>query len=202
MPARGTLWGQGLAQGYVEQNNLNLGKLSTRGIDVSVNYNQNLSQYGGLGLSFLGSYVDELITEPIPGFGEYDCAGFHGTTCGTPVPKWRHKARAVWTTPWLFDLAFTWRHLNEVKIDAASNDPLLAGTVLPVTATMAARDYFDISGSVNITKQITLRAGVNNIFDKDPPIGVTGAPFGNGNTYPQVYDSLGRKIFASVTVAF
>ena len=199
---RGTLWGQGLAQGYVEQNNLNLGKLSTRGIDVSVNYNYNLSQYGGLGLSFLGSYVDELITEPIPGLGQYDCAGFHGTTCGTPVPKWRHKARAVWTTPWLFDLAFTWRHLNEVKIDTSSNDELLAGAFAPILAKMDARDYFDISGSVNITKQITLRAGVNNIFDKDPPIGVTGAPFGNGNTYPQVYDSLGRKIFASITVAF
>jgi hypothetical protein len=29
-----------------------------------------------------------------------------------------------------------------------------------------------------------------------------GAPFGNGNMYPQVYDALGRKIFASITVQF
>ena len=199
---RGTLWGQGLAQGYVEQTNQNLGSLSTSGLDVSVNYNQNLNRFGGLGLSFLGSYVKELITEPVPGLGEYNCAGFHGTTCGTPVPKWRHKLRAVWTTPWIFDLAFTWRHIDKVKIDAASTDALLAGAVQPVTAEMGKRDYFDISGSVNLTKKITLRAGINNIFDKDPPIGVTGAPFGNGNTYPQVYDSLGRKIFASITVGF
>jgi outer membrane receptor protein involved in Fe transport len=57
-----------------------------------------------------------------------------------------------------------------------------------------------------VTKQVTLRAGVNNLFDKDPPIsdstGVVGPPFGNGNTYPQVYDALGRKFFASVTVQF
>ena len=47
---------------------------------------------------------------------------------------------------------------------------------------------------------------MNNLFDKDPPIGnfsgVIGPPFGNGNTYPQVYDSLGRKFFASMTVQF
>jgi outer membrane receptor protein involved in Fe transport len=199
---RGTLWGQGLAQGYVEQTNQNLGSLSTTGVDVSLNYNHNLASYGGLGLSFLGSWVKELITEPVPGAGEYDCAGYHGTTCGTPVPKWRHKLRAVWTTPWIFDLALTWRHLNKVKIDSSSSNELLAASFQPVVAEMGARDYFDISGSVSLTKKITLRAGVNNIFDKDPPIGVTGAPFGNGNTYPQVYDALGRKLFASVTVQF
>jgi outer membrane receptor protein involved in Fe transport len=127
-------------------------------------------------------------------------------TCGTPIPKWRHKLRAVWTTPWLFDIAATWRHLDSVKIDSSSGNPLLAGAFAPITAELAKRDYFDISGSWNLTKKITLRAGVNNVFDKDPPIsdstGVVGAPFGNGNTYPQVYDALGRKIFASMTVQF
>ena len=203
---RGTLWGQGLAQGFVEQTNLNLGSLSTRGADVSLNYNHNLAAYGGLGLAFLGTYVRNLKTEPIPGLGEYDCAGYYGVTCGTPIPKWRHKFRATWSTPWIFDLALTWRHLDKVKIDASSSDPLLNGAFAPITAELGKRDYFDISGSLNLTKKITLRAGVNNVFDKDPPIsdstGVVGAPFGNGNTYPQVYDALGRKIFASITVQF
>jgi outer membrane receptor protein involved in Fe transport len=203
---RGTLWGQGLAQGFVDATNQNLGKLSTKGLDFTVNYNYNLAQYGGLGLSFLGTYVDEFKTEPVPGLGEYDCAGYYGVTCGTPIPKWRHKLRAVWTTPWLFDIAATWRHLDSVKIDSSSGNPLLAGAFAPITAELAKRDYFDISGSWNLTKKITLRAGVNNVFDKDPPIsdstGVVGAPFGNGNTYPQVYDALGRKIFASMTVQF
>jgi iron complex outermembrane receptor protein len=203
---RGTLWGQGLAQGYVEATNQNLGSLSTRGLDVSLNYNQNLAAYGGLGLSFLGTYVKELKTEPIPGLGDYNCAGYYGVTCGTPIPKWRHKLRATWTTPWIFDLALTWRHMDAVKIDASSSDALLTGAFAPITAQLGRRDYFDISGSLNLTKKVTLRAGVNNVFDKDPPIGdstgVVGAPYGNGNTYPQVYDALGRKVFASITVQF
>jgi outer membrane receptor protein involved in Fe transport len=46
----------------------------------------------------------------------------------------------------------------------------------------------------------TIRLGVNNVFDKEPPLSTsTGAVFGNGNTYPQVYDALGRFIFARVT---
>jgi outer membrane receptor protein involved in Fe transport len=46
---------------------------------------------------------------------------------------------------------------------------------------------------------------VNNIFDKDPPLAsslIAGPPFGNGNTYPQIYDTLGRGIFMNVTAKF
>jgi outer membrane receptor protein involved in Fe transport len=51
----------------------------------------------------------------------------------------------------------------------------------------------------------TLRMGVNNLFDKDPPIVLAGhGPSGqlNGNTFPQVYDALGRYLFLNVTQSF
>jgi outer membrane receptor protein involved in Fe transport len=49
---------------------------------------------------------------------------------------------------------------------------------------------------------ITFRAGVNNVFDKDPPlvstlIAGTGLP----NSYP-IYDLLGRKMFVALTANF
>jgi outer membrane receptor protein involved in Fe transport len=46
---------------------------------------------------------------------------------------------------------------------------------------------------------------VNNILDKDPPlVGGQACPAGicNGNAYTQVYDALGRYIFAGVTLDF
>jgi len=67
------------------------------------------------------------------------------------------------------------------------------------------RDYIDLAASWAITKNFTLWAGVNNVFDKDPPItdsSIAGPAAGNGNTYPQVYDALGRRIFISVTAKF
>ena len=51
-----------------------------------------------------------------------------------------------------------------------------------------------MSAWYDVTKSLTLRAGINNLFDKDPPLANIGAPCGNGNTYPLVYDALGRKI--------
>jgi outer membrane receptor protein involved in Fe transport len=51
-----------------------------------------------------------------------------------------------------------------------------------------------------MAQKLNLRLGVNNIFDKDPPL--NGASLGNGNTHPQVYDALGRYMFAGFTVDF
>ena len=50
---------------------------------------------------------------------------------------------------------------------------------------------------------MSLRLGVNNVLDEDPPLSsVVGTAPGNGNTYPQVYDALGRYIFMGATFDF
>ena len=46
---------------------------------------------------------------------------------------------------------------------------------------------------------------MNNVFDKDPPLVGQGncvATVCNGNTFPQVYDALGRYIFVGVSADF
>ena len=53
-----------------------------------------------------------------------------------------------------------------------------------------------------------LNFGCNNVLDKDPPIVDSGsfvgagAAAGNGNTYPGVYDVLGRSLFVQLTADF
>ena len=49
------------------------------------------------------------------------------------------------------------------------------------------------------------RLGANNLLDKEPPlVGSPACPAGscNGNTFAQVYDALGRYIYAGVTLDF
>ena len=199
--ALGTLWL--LPQAFIEGTNQNLSKLKTSGVDVNINYNHAIGRWGGLGINFIGTYLQELKTEPIPGLGEYDCVGLYGTACGTPNPEWRHKLRVTWGTPWNLDVAVTWRHFGEVLFSRTSSNPLLAGAVNPADREFGARDYLDLAASWAFSKHITIRGGVNNVFDRDPPISAqVGAGAGNGNTFPQVYDALGRRIFASVTVKF
>jgi outer membrane receptor protein involved in Fe transport len=42
------------------------------------------------------------------------------------------------------------------------------------------------------------------VFDRDPPLTSQSGPsiFGNGNTFPQVYDALGRRVFVGLTAKF
>ena len=92
---------------------------------------------------------------------------------------------------------------DSVDYSGSSSNPVLTGGFNPPDKTLGRRDYIDLAASWAFSKQITVRAGVNNLFDKDPPISsLVGAGFGNGNTFPQVYDALGRKIFAGVVVKF
>jgi outer membrane receptor protein involved in Fe transport len=199
----GTLWV--LNNGRIEATNENLGGYHTSGIDLALNYTRRMGDLGGLGLQFLGVYVSKWKFEPIKGAGSFDCVGLYGSQCQTPNPKWRYKARASWNTPWNLDLALTWRHIDKVLLEGTSSNPLLNDPDVAATdRTLGARDYFDFAGSWSINKTFTLRAGINNIFDKDPPIvsSVIADPiyFGNGNTFPQIYDTLGRMIFLNLAI--
>jgi iron complex outermembrane recepter protein len=158
----------------------------------------------------IATHTDEFITEPLPGAPTYDCAGFFGTVCGVPIPDWRHKLRANWISPWGFDLAVTWRFIDEVALDASSDDPDLAGAVSYTDRVMGSRSYIDLSSSytfseVGMFSSLTGRLGINNITDKDPPlVGQSNCPsvLCNGNTFPQVYDTLGRFVFLGLTADF
>ena len=65
-----------------------------------------------------------------------------------------------------------------------------------------AEHYFDLFGSWNVTEMANVRLGINNVLDDDPSLTTSVGTTGNGNTYPQVYDALGRYIFGGVTVKF
>jgi iron complex outermembrane receptor protein len=53
---------------------------------------------------------------------------------------------------------------------------------------------------------VDFHAGVNNVFDKNPPqvfSAIAGpSQLGNGNTFPGTYDALGRSIFVGVTIKY
>ena len=206
-PTTGALWLPGSSVTATLQN---LVQYNTNGIDVSVGYTGRMGTMGGFGILFNGSYLAKSETEPFPGLGKYDCAGYYGgTACQNPNPKWRHKMRGTWATPWNLDLALTWRHIDSVDYIGTNPSPLLnlgPGGTPATDATMAARDYFDLAGAWQINKTFSLRGGINNVFDQDPPIvgNVATGPgsTGNGNTFPQTYDALGRLIFLNLTMKF
>jgi iron complex outermembrane receptor protein len=187
-PTNGSLWIGPNA--YVQLFNLNTAGVGerTRGVDVNGTYSHRLGGLGTLNLALTGTYLKNLQFQD-----GFECAGMFAGTCGIPNPKWRHVARATLTMPNGMGASIRWRYFSPV-------DAVLAAG--PAESRFGAQSYFDLTFTARLQQRLNLRLGVNNIFDRDPPLGGGNIPagFGNGNTFPQVYDAMGRYMFAGFTV--
>jgi outer membrane receptor protein involved in Fe transport len=202
------------SKGNVDAALVNAGALQTEGIDTEANYRFALPDWGNhtwgsMLFHFEGTYVQRLVTI-FPG-EEYDCAGYYGTTCGTPTPKWRHQFRVSWNTPWNLGVSANWRYLSPTNLDFDSNQAAFQNGFKDTLATDAhipSYSYFDLAFTYKIKDRYPFRGGINNIFDRTPPLldsnsfGISAPPLGNANTYPQVFDPLGRVFYLGVTADF
>lgn len=197
----GVLFGEA---GYVVSTTQNTGSLKTSGIDFGADYSVPIP-WGRLSASFVGTWLNELVNEPLPGLGSYDCKGLFGPTCGQPSPEWRHTARLTFTDDDHFgSFSVNWRYLGGTKLTNNTSNPFLAGDPYVINAKLPAYSYFDLAATVNVRKDIVMRVGINNVFDKDPPAIAQGllSSFGNGNTYPGIYDVAGRSFFIGLSADF
>lgn len=204
----GSLWLT--SDGYVIDTPQNVGGVKTKGVEVNANYSREIGNLGRLSLNLVGTMTDKYTVDD--GLNElYDCAGYFGVTCGNPLPKWRHKARLGFELKNGVGVSLAWRHLNSVKVEYRNPSSTLSGDYYDMDAKIAAQDYFDLALNAELGKSLQLRMGVNNIFDRQPPIVSSGSSnfgasacggFCNGNTYPGTYDVLGRYIYTGVTMNF
>jgi len=199
--------------------NVNFGSLSTKGLDVKMNYRVGIPSAGSLAFQLEGTRLISLDTQPLTNGPEYDCTNFFGSICGAPSPSWRHVFNTTWSTPWSgLDVTMRWRYIGKADSELTSSDPQLKGKALPQTSHIPAYNYLDLTARLNVYKQISVQVGVNNVTDKDPPIIDSGgggyasncptissgptASSCNGNTFPGTYDALGRFFFARLTAQF
>lgn len=199
----GTLWL--LPEARVVATSTNIGSVKTSGVDLAGSYYYRLGTMGSLGVAMNGTWLKNYQVEELPGDGSYDCAGLYNGSgvCGQPRPTWRHKLRVNWNTPWNLDLAATWRYFKGTDIETSSDQALLKSTFNAVEAHFPSISYLDLAAMYNVTKKISLTAGINNLLDKDPPLtSKYGTGSGNGNTFPSMYDAMGRKLFLNLTAKF
>jgi iron complex outermembrane receptor protein len=180
-----TLW---IGQDNITSTDINIGSLTREGVDLQAAYGFDVGNMGSLDLSLVGSYAIAADEVPIPGGSTIECVGTWDTNqCLLPFPEWAHTFRTTWETPWDMSLSLNWRHIGETTDNAGLTN-------------FDSFDWFDLSGTWQATESIQLRLGVSNVFDEEPPVAVVGAGFGNGNTYPGVYDARGRYFFAGFSV--
>ncbi len=230
--------------GYVVSTGLNAGWLKTSGLDLEANYQTGLDvlgleNAGGLSLNYVSTFLSDYSVSPYPGACQYvngssvgncggttapsgatvstsyDCVGMFGEACGTPNPRYRHKLRATWSTPWSINLSLDWRYVSNVIYSGNTSNPFLRkggylatasyGPSNPVVAGDHIPDFswFDLAANWEVSEKIGITTGVNNVFDKDPPLMASGGVVSghvNANTFMNLYDPLGRYLFINVTV--
>jgi len=212
--------GQIYGAGFVSAPNVNTGFLHTKGIDFEANYNLSLDDIpmtaglGGLQFAFVGTWLQEFEINPVKGGTPYGCAGLFGPTCSNntasgPLPRWRHRLRVTWATPWDVDFSANWRYISSVRLDANTSVPQLQsfGTPFFDAPDNTINDfwYLDLAADWNVRTGVDIRAGVNNVFGRLPPVlstFVLPVGPGNDNTFPGTYDALGRTMFIGVTIKY
>jgi iron complex outermembrane recepter protein len=181
--------------------NANSGGLKTEGVDATVGYSSSIGQLfaqdARVSFQFNGTRLIKYNFTPVIGLDVVNrCAGKFGFNCGVPTPKWRHSVRTTLGVG-AVTASVQWRYIGSVNDD----DP----DTVYASEHFKAQNYFDLTGSVDATDNFTLTAGVANLFDKKPPLAASTQNGGNGeqsNTFPTLYDVLGRSFYVSGRIRF
>lgn len=180
----------------VQQTNQNIAEIATSGFDLAVRYDYDLGEAGSLDFNYAATILDNYEFTPAPGEDAVSCERKFAGQCDEPRSEYIHRFLASYRTPIDLDLTATWRYNTAVDLQGGG-----AGNELDEE--LEDRHYFDLAALYDLNETVTLRAGVNNLFDRDPPIStsVGNAP-GNGNTFPGFYNATGRFLFAGANFTF
>lgn len=192
---------------FVQVLNANTGANKVQGIDFEGQYNWDLgfgwlSDDSRLHISTNWTWTTKFTITPVQELTsvQNECVGSFGQTCGSPVPFLRGSTRLTWTDG---DLSLSLRHrfMGGGTVDTFII-PLRQGVAPPSLGNLTNPviedfHYLDLSGTYQLTDEIRLSGGVNNILNIAPPI--LGSAVNGNVTFPATYDPNGQSFFLDVT---
>jgi iron complex outermembrane recepter protein len=201
--------------------NANVGELDTKGIDFGLRYKFTTS-FGDFRTNLEGTYLNKYDLTTLVGnqpIVRQNAGSFLSPANGGDgnYSKWRALGTIGWNLG-NWDAQWTMRYVHGFKVGSA--DPLQgtrtcadfagygtnAAGVPQVTArcefTRGANTYHNLQvGYKAEPLNTTFRLGVDNVFDKQPPILYQNNTL-NGNTDERTFDTVGRYFWLSATVNF
>jgi iron complex outermembrane receptor protein len=184
---------------YIDTPVVNLGTLSTSGIDFTVNYAIPHFDMGsvdpgnfraGLDTSYIATFKNNAVPDAA-GSQTIDYAGTWNAQFGN-VSRWRAMATLNWNRG-NWDAQWRTRYISSVtalNADAATNASLPVASVV----------YSDLQLGYAVPNIHTrFDVGVDNLFDRQPPLIYQN---GQVNTDTATYDTMGRYYWARATLKF
>jgi len=198
----------------------NEGRVQVEGVDFQVNWNKMLSA-GGLTLQLVANYNISSETQDREDLPTLEWAGTNG--CALQIQCQGYDYR-LFTTVGYFrgNWGFQVRHQYwpSIKSGSCVTAPTSTGCTYGLPAGFGPpgvdTDYqlFALSGNYDFADKYSLRFGIENLFDEEPPLAgynPTSLPFatpathiggGLGGGSGATYDPLGRRYFLSMTMNF
>jgi outer membrane receptor protein involved in Fe transport len=192
--------------GNVQITYVNNGRFETSGIDAQLDWSAEVGP-GTLSANVLFNYLIDFKSAPLPTLPMVDYRGTQGTPeNGLNEAAYDYRLFATLGYHWgPATLGLQWQHLPSIKNSSFATFPATTTTGAP------SYDLFSLNGSYAVTDNVTLRAGVDNLFNKAPPLtGVNTAntnPAANGllpggSFNAQYYDVLGRRFYIGANMKF
>jgi outer membrane receptor protein involved in Fe transport len=174
---------------YVHQIAWNLGSQHFTGIDNAWSWSPAEHWL----LDLIGTWYLKKETTYIPNDPDssYDCVGRIAQQQCFPTPEWRHIASATYDSGSFWAVTGRWRYFGAISYDGDDDD-------IP-SDVIDAQNYLDLNAVFRFMGTHDFTLGVNNVLDEEPPL-VGGWMSTNGNTIAGFYDTLGRYLYARVTL--
>lgn len=188
---------------------LNIASARAEGIDFNFNLSAeapgwlNPDWAGGDARISLRTLATRTLTfglQSTPAAPFIDCAGQFARDCslasGSTFPDFTANTSLAYDTKSV-GLALRWRYIGPQDNAEPVFDALVGRTRAPLAIPRVGdRHYLDLGVRVNATRNIELRAGIDNLLKTSPPL--LGRQARQSNTDPSRYDIFGRRFFVSL----
>jgi iron complex outermembrane receptor protein len=177
---------------YVIEPTVNVGKQQVDGVDVDLNWRMPTS-FGRFQVKFTGSYIMNFKQTTLDGSAYPNYVGTAGQPQGA-ISRWRHNVAIDWSQgPWGATLAEVFQN-GYSEPDLLSDDP-------NATRRVGSYDLWDLQLRYTGIKNVTIAAGIKNVFDTAPPVSTAPGTFQVG--YDASYaNPVGRMFYGNLNVAF
>ena len=189
----------------IQATNLNAGGMKTAGIDLDARWTiAKTANYGTFATRLNGTYVtkydmtlpDGTVQQSVARTIDAQGNPLNAVSNGGVIFRWKHALSFDWKfQKWGVNLTqnFQSGYWDAARADSATGtDPVHVG----------AFSTWDAQGSYSGFKNIQLRAGVKNLFNRQPPEVITLGNYFQGGYDPSYYDAHGATGYVSATYKF
>jgi iron complex outermembrane receptor protein len=171
---------------YITQTQENLGNIKASGVDLSFQARSGATSAGNFSLMMQGTYLLGWKQQLEQGGQYYSALGVYSNDLGFPAFRWQHVVMAGWQMgPWGANL------YNRLKSGYFDQNQTEAGGGYDNNR-VGAYSVWDLTGTWQGIKGLTITAGVLNLFNERPPFSNQGATFQVGYD-PRFASPLGRQ---------